>query len=249
MESIDKLVEQLASDDQIEVYRAKRELSDLLAQAGAPGQDAQRAEVAAALVTSLNATKKGKDRRGKEITVPKLSPAVRRQLARYLGLVAAEPEIPGIKTALQDLEVREAARWCLDRMTCAAATAALAEVAVDSVGNELRCGAIGALGRRQGQVALDALKTCVKDADADVRLAAAEALANHPDASLDALIAGAGSHGRARCRATKARIRLAETLARSGNKDGAKRVYQAVLAAQPAEAQKKAAKMGIEKLD
>ena len=152
-------------------------------------------------------------------------------------------EAPALKQSLADFESRELARFALDRMTCQAATDALAEAALEAVGAEFRVGVVNALGRRSGSGVVNALKKCATDADPHVRLAAAEALANHPDASADELLVAAGkqSGDRAALRMAKARIRLAEGLVRAGQQEAGKKIYQAVAQSDAEGPQKKAA--------
>lgn len=248
MLSVEQLSDQLASSDQAKVYRAKRALADLTAAAGAAGKDKERAELAASLAKIVAATKpKG----GKDKTpVPAYSARVRDEICRALAAVGGDMEAPALKQALADFESREMARFALDRMTCQAAADVLAEAALQSVGAEFRVGVVNALGRRSGSGVVDALKKCATDADPHVRLAAAEALANHADASADELLVAAGKHagGRAALRATKARIRLAETLVRAGQKDAGKKIYQAIAQSNARAPQKKAAQQALSQL-
>ncbi|HUY87451.1 MAG TPA: HEAT repeat domain-containing protein [Pirellulales bacterium] len=248
MESLEKLCEQLGSNDQVQVYHAKRALAQMTAAVGAPGKEAERAELAAALAKAEAATK-AKDDKDKT-PVPVYSARVRGELARAVSLVGGDMEVPALKQELADFDAREMARFALDRLTCQAATDALAETAVNAVGAEFRVGAINALGRRNGSGAVDALKKCAADADSHVRLAAAEALANHADAAADALLIEAGKqHGhRAALRISKARIRLAENLVRAGQKDAGKAIYQSVAQTAPREPQKKAAQQALAQL-
>lgn len=248
MESIEKLSEQLGSSDQVQVYRAKRALAQMTAVAGEPGKEAERAQLATALAKAEAATKPRGDK--DKTPVPVFSARVRGELARALSEVGGDMEVPTLKQELSDFDAREMARFALDRFTCEAAADALADAAVNAVGAEFRVGAINALGRRKGSGAVDALKKCAADADPQVRLAAAEALANHADASVDALLVEAGKQhaDRAALRISKARIRLAENLVRTGQKDAGKAIYQSVAQTAPREPQKKAAQRALEQL-
>jgi HEAT repeat protein len=174
----------------------------------------------------LAKAEEAKDAEGKAF---KYSSAVRGQVARALCEVGGDMEVPALKTALADFDAREMARWALNRMTCQAATDALIEAASKAVGTEFRVGAVNALATRSASAVLEALKQCAADADPEVRLAAAEALANHADASLDSIIAPVAAAGgpRAESRIARARIRLAAQLAKAGQKDAARGIYQA----------------------
>lgn len=243
MSTIQELAEALNSGDQPTVYRAKRALAEMTADAGAPGKAAQRAELAAGLAKAETA----KNEKGDS---PKHSAKARGELARALSEVAGDMEVPALNETLRDFDAREMARFALDRMTCQAATDALADAALNAVGVEFRIGAINALARRSGSQLVDVLKACAGDNDPEIRLAAAEALANHSDASADPLIAELGKHSgqRAQLRTTKARIRLAGKLAAAGQKDAAKNIYQAIAQSDAAPAQKKAAGRALAQL-
>ncbi|HEV7222101.1 MAG TPA: hypothetical protein VGN42_05325, partial [Pirellulales bacterium] len=148
MQSVEQLSEQLASGDQVKVYQAKRELAKMAAEAGAPGKQAARNALAAALAKAEAATK---PRDAKDQTpVPVYSARARGELARALSEVGGDMEAPALKQELGDFDAREMARFALDRMTCQAATDALAEAAKSAFGAEFRVGAINALGRRTG---------------------------------------------------------------------------------------------------
>jgi aminopeptidase N len=243
MASVEQLADQLNSGDQPTVYRAKRALSDMACAAGAPGKPGERAELAAALAKAENA----KNAKG---DAPKYSPKARAEIVRTLSLVAGDMEVAGLKETLGDFDAREMARFALDRMTCQAATDALADAALNAVGVEFRIGAINALGRRSGSQVVDVLKACAGDHDPEIRLAAAEALANHADATADPLIAALGKHGgqRSHLRASKARLRLAAKLAGAGEKEAAKNIYQSIAQSDAAAAQKKAAGIALAQL-
>lgn len=64
----------------------------------------------------------------------------RDELARTLSEVAGDMEVPALKEAINDFDAREMARFALDRMTCQAATDALADAALNAVGVEFRIG-------------------------------------------------------------------------------------------------------------
>jgi HEAT repeat protein len=254
---IAKLLADLGSDDSVKAYRADRALVELVHRAGGPKGQADRAAHAKALAAELVATRDaGKDRRGKPIREPKHSAKVRREICRHLSMVAGPAEVAALKQAAGDLDVRDMARWALERIDAAEATAALIELAATGVGDEFRIGAINALGRRGCGDAkvIETLRKCAGDEDFAVRMAACDALANHPAADSDATLLAAGKQGEgqaarhARRQIAKARIRLAETLARAGQKAAGKKIYQAVLADKIDEPQKKAAQIGLQHL-
>lgn len=254
MASLDELLTQLGSDDQSTAFAAKRQLGVLATTVGAPGQEAQRAELAQKLAQALTTPRKVKQADGTE-TDQALPLSARRKLLRVLALVAGESEVSAIASCLDEFELREEARWTLDRMVAPGATAALVEAARGGIGPEFRVGAINALGRREAEAGLEALKRATVDEDVEVRNAAAEALARFTDGTSDALLAAVLKFGsptpRTRTRVVRARVRLAERLAKVGQKDAAQVVYQAVIDQADGEAdapQVAAAMRGLEAL-
>lgn len=257
MESLEKLIEELGSHDQAAAYRARRSLTDLTNRAKGAERTRLAADLARALVavrkieTDESRERRKRKQRGEPQTEPKYSARARVELLRYLASVAGDAEIPALKKAAEDLELREMARWALDRMTCHGATELLIALAKNGLGPEFRIGALNSLGRRQGPGVAEALKECVGDDDDRIALTAVEALANFPDPSADAVIVGVlkrAAAGRRQNRLNRARVRLAETLTRHGQKEAGKKVYQAILASAAAPAQQRAAKLGLEKL-
>lgn len=242
IQQVDKIVEQLASGDQPAAYRARRALEQLTAAVGAPGAEG-RSEAAARLAEHLLATQEGNQN-------PRYTSEVRGVLARALGDIGGEAEVAPLKAALSDFDVRENARFALQRIPTDAATDALAEAALQAVGNEFRIGALAALATRSGSKAIDTLRTCAADEDRDVALTALEALANHADASNDALFSQAAETlgGRYRARLERARLRLAETLELAGQTDAARGIYQALVTGATDEAPRAAAQAALDRL-
>ncbi len=249
MDDVKNLVEQLGSADLIKSFQARRALELAIATAGAPGHDTDRAELSSRLVSELLAKSDSGDSQGQ----PRRMAEVRHQLARLVSTIAGPTEVPALAPALADFDVRESARFALDRMTDAAATKALADAAATSVGQEFRVGVMSALGRRDSPESTAALRAGAEDTDTEVRLAAAEALAHSGVAETDLIIAAAAkgpgsARSRAQKRVARARIRLAENVARNGNKDAARKIFQAVAADAADDAQKQAAERGLAQL-
>lgn len=244
MPTIEELAGELNSGHQAAVYRAQRALSEKAAAANAPGKAAERRDLAAALAKAVTAKNEKGD-------APKYNVKARTELSRTLSEVAGDLEVPALKEAVNDFDARETARFALDRMACPAATDALADAALHAVGSEFRIGAINALGRRSGSQIVDVLKACAGDSDPEIRLAAAEALANHADASSDQFLVEAAKHAgeRAQLRSAKARVRLAAKLSSAGQKDAAQKIFQSLAQSDiTPTAQKKAAGIGLAQL-
>lgn len=234
MANIATLAKNVDNADQIEAYRARLALSRLEIAAGAAGKAEDRQQLAAELAKiigdfkEVTDPKKPKDPPKK---VPVASIKVRNSLIRNLAGVATAAEVPTLVAALDDFDVREMARWALDRVTSQAAADALAAAATKSVGTEFRVGVVNSLGRKPtASNVVAALKDCCADAEPEVRLAAAEALANHVDPAHDEfLVLAAGKAtsvgSRAARRVARARLRLAAGLASAGQKDAARKIY------------------------
>ncbi|HEY2840554.1 MAG TPA: HEAT repeat domain-containing protein [Pirellulales bacterium] len=256
MDNVTQLCEQLGSDDQTKAFQARRGLWVLISAAGAPGKESDRTVLASALAGELVAKNEQKEedkKKKKEEKTPKLNAKARNQIALLLADIANDPEIPALIETLGDFDVRENARFALARIPSAAATAALAETAQKAVGVEYRVGVLGSLGRRSGSVATDALKQVADDTGVEVRLVAAESLAEQPDAAGDAIIAKIGkelgaTNPRAAKRTSIARLQLAQTLAKAGQKDAARGIYQSIASDGADDAQKNAAKSALTQL-
>lgn len=256
--NFDELLKQLGSSNQAKAFVALRKLTE--AALKARGED--RKQFAAKLAEALNARTPTKeeetkpDRKGrvrKKVTggEPIHGVKVRRELARLLATCGSEAQVDALKDCLGDLDLRDMARWTLDRIQAPSATDALIATIQDAIGPEFRTGIANALGYKSGGNAVQALKGLLADADQDVRGAAGDALAKHPDLSADAALMAAikasSGHGQGRVkqRLIKARVRHAETLARAGHKEAARAVYQSLAAEAPDEAVKRAAQIGL----
>jgi hypothetical protein len=249
MASVEHLAEQLASDDQVKVYQAKQELLLRTAEAGAPGKDSERSQMAAEMTKPLAAQKDEKDKKGKVSKVPEMNAQGRSLVCRYLARVGGQADVPALERAMQDFEVREMARWALARMTCQASTDALAKAAVNSIGDEFRVGAINSLAGRGGSNVREALVKCAESPSPHVRLAAIEALACDADAANDAVLAKAAhGGGRAGKRVARARLQLAENLVAAGQKQAGKQIYRQIADGKHDPAQQKAAQAAIKRL-
>jgi HEAT repeat protein len=253
MDTVAQICEQLGSPDQVKAFQARRALGLRVTAAGAPGKEAERTALAAELAACLVAKAETKDGKDKKDVPPRYADAARNEICRALADVGGDAEVPALVQTLADFQVREMARFALARIPTAAAAAALGDAAQKSVGVEFRVGVINALASRKDAAAASALKQAAADSSIEVRLAAAEALAQQPDAAGDALIVQAEKElgptsPRAAKRMNVARLRLAATLAKAGQKDAARGIYQGLVSDGADEAQKKAAKSALEQL-
>jgi len=247
MPDIKELVKKMGDSDPAVAHEAYRGLENVATRAGKRGNN-ERAQIAAAMTAELNARKApGKDKNGKKKPGGLVhSAAVRNKLVRLLSYIAGDAEVPVLAELTRDLDLREMARFTLERIPSEAATKALIK-ALDEVGPDFRVGVIGALAKRRSDGAPAALRKAAEDGEKPVRIAAVEALANFPDPSHDALIAKATRADCRQCRARahKARVRLAETLAKAGSKRAAKRIYNAIRQSDAGGPQKKAAELAL----
>ncbi len=248
MGSLEGIISKLDDADQAAAWQAWQSLLRIVTVL--PGADAaQQAQSAAMLAAELVETVPGgKDQEGKEKPpVPRYSIATREKLLRLLSFVCGPAEVPAIAGAMRDLRLREAARCALARDPSNEATAALIAALATQDGPEFRAALVAALAGRSPERIMPALKQAVQDEDMEVRLAAIEVLGSVPDPAADGLIDEACRCGcpQVRARAFSARLRLAEALAGAGNRDAARAIYKAVLAADPPRPQKQAAERGL----
>jgi HEAT repeat protein len=246
-----EMLKTLGSPDQATAYKAYQLLEMTALAYSAPDKQAPRQDMAAMLASELNATDPGgKDDKGKDKPpVQRYSMDVRRQIARLLGYVSGAAEVPALAAAMKELDLREEARCALDRNSSDEATDALL-AALNEMGPRFRVGVVNSLGNRKGDKAVKALQSLVNDEDREVRIAAADALAKIPDLTSDTVLV---TLSKQECRCTrqaahKARVRLAETLAKAGDKTAARKIFQSVRHSEADEPQKKAADIGLKAL-
>ena len=232
-------------------YQAYQALETAARQNTATDRAAQRGAMAAFLASELNATDPGgKTAEGKDKPPEaRYSKRVRNRVAQLLGIVGDAAEVPALATAMQELELRESARCALDRNRSEAATDALI-ASLAEIGPDFRVGVVGSLAKRAGEKVIRALQPLVDDEDTQVRLAALEAMAVLPEPQNEAAMLKLATSPCpcTRQAAAKARVRLAETLAKAGDKLSARRIWQAVRNSDADEPQKHAAERGLASL-
>jgi hypothetical protein len=246
MATISELTKDLCSGEQVKAYQARRELTKTAGEAGTDGE--KKSQLAKDLAAALAAITPAKDGRGEPTLESIRFVEGAADLCRALASVGGDMEVPAVEKCLANIDLREAARWCLARMNCQAATDALVKALSNTSGTEFRVGLVNALARKSGSQVVDTLKgVAAGDHEPEMRLAAAEALAEQPTAALDAAIAAVdpGASSRGKARVARARIRLGQSLVRSGDTAGAKTVFAAVAGAEVDEAQKKAAQAAL----
>lgn len=250
MATVTELAADLGSADQVKAYQAQQALAKLVGELGAAGKENERAAAAKDLAAALGNLKPAKDGRG-EPTLESMTTVVgATEICRALAFLAGETEVAVLKQCLKNIDLREAARWCLARMTCQGATDALVAALKDATGTEYRVGLVNALGRKSGSSVVEALKVATTANEPELRLAAAEALAEQNQADLDNVIAevDSGSLQRNEARIDRARIRLGNTLLRHGDKEGAKKIFTAIAGSSADEPQKRAAAAALQSI-
>ena len=238
-------IRQMEDTDQASSYFAYQKLQREVLHSSKPDDSEASAALATVLAEALVAVKTDEQEKPAP-PEPAFSSGTRSNLARLLGYIPADAVVPHLAKALDDLEVREMARFALESNPSETATQALIG-ALASAGPVFRAGVVNTLATRKGEQAAAALTKAARDLQFEVRIAAIEGLADYPEPSHDAIIAKSteAELPEERRRAHVARARLAETLRASGNNTAAERIYKAIEASQADEPQKKAARLGL----
>ncbi len=252
-------IDQMGDQNQVIAYFAYQSLLEKVLHTGAPDRAQEQALLAAALGQALVARAgQGRAQPSPFDNNPFLAAAasqtveyryaarVRVNLARLLGYLPHEAVVPFLARALEDLDARDMARCSLECHPSEKAAEALI-ASLDSAGAVFRVGVVNSLAKRKGEKVAAALRKAAEDSQPEVRMAALEALADLPDAAHDVPIErgtrSASEEERRRAHITRAR--LAETLRASGDRQGAARICQAILASDAPEPQKKAARLAL----
>ncbi|MBS0209902.1 MAG: hypothetical protein JSS27_13215 [Planctomycetes bacterium] len=243
---IGDLCKELASGDQLRMYHGRVKLTAKWTAAGAPGKENERTKLAKDLAACLPALQPEKDKRGEPTETSMKQVAACQELFRVLSLVGGAGEVGAVAACLKQIDLRETARYCLERLNCQEATDALVNALRTLSGNEFRCGLLNSLARKSGSNVNAALKECLGEKGTAVRLAAVEALANQPELENDAAIASVKLNGRGAARVIRARLRLGYTLLKADRKDQARKVFDAIGAGPCTEWQKKAVEVAMQ---
>jgi len=242
---LNELIKELSKPDGPENYKARVRLRNETARVGGKGQEAERAEFAAALAKA--ATDAQPKERRRIYDRPFANTPMRNDLLRSLCEIAGPAQVATLMKAIEDFEVRDFIRRAIECIPGDEATSALVQMAVKGEGTEFRLGAINALGKRKNGESLKALGACASDPDPRIRLAAADALSHAGDPSLDPVIAQSFDVQRGwapHANAARTRLRLAGNVAKSGNKPAADQIYNGVISSRPEQYQVQAAVNG-----
>lgn len=217
MADLDALLGDLATATGEAHWRARFAVREAVFAAGAPGAEPAPAEAGSALLAAIEAA-----------STPL---AVRLWLLGLVATLAADDiVVPRLATLLDNDVLQDAARLALERINNAPARRALARFLLTAARPEIRAAVAAALGQI-GDGEAKALLMALGDPQLEVRLAAAESLARFPYPELDRVLAHVATDDNesAEVRVQRARLRLAKTLARSGQGVMAYRVRRDVM--------------------
>lgn len=247
--SITELVEMLKADQET-AYKAYHALEAIVMTASAPGRKSElervAAELAATIPPQLNNINEVRGQRRDMYTDQNLVQACRCTL-RLMSYVAGPDQVPVLVQALDVHDVREMARYALDRRTGPETTEALIR-ALNTLGPRFRTGVVGALGRRgDSPEAMAAVQELADDDDSEVALAAIENLPNFACPTCDKALRDAMrcKCPRIRARAMAARVRLADKLMKNGHEADARRIFKDLAGGKPGCPQSRAAMMAL----
>jgi len=243
---LNELINGLGKPDGPENYKARMRLRNETARVGGKGQEPERAEFAAALAKSV-VESQPKERR-RIYDRPFANTPMRGELLRSLCEIAGPPEVSVLMKATEDFEVRDFIRRVIECVQGDEATGALAQMAVKGEGTEFRIGAINSLAKRKTAGSIEALKSIAADPDPRIRLAAAEAMSNIGDPSVQQTVAQSFDPNRGwapHANAARTQLRLASNVAKAGDKQAADQMYGSI-GAQAEPYQVRAAQLGVQ---
>ncbi len=210
-------LEELGSQDLNKQKASQLALQTMVYNASRPGAEAERVAICNELAGSL-----AKD----------LNPTAKVWIIRQLEFAGRAEAVPALTGALasQDAWIAETARRALQCNPSAEAGAALRLALEKATDAKWRVALINALGYRRDKTDTGVLIPLIKDGNEDVRMAAAQALADIGDkAALAAFKDMPAPSKEAVGRAVEAWLRLAERMADQGEKAAALEMYKPML--------------------
>ena len=169
---VSRWIPQLDDWDQSSAFFAYQSLEQEVFEASRPGNEEGMEALALALGEALSSD---------------LSSGAKRQVARLLAYIPTDATVSRLDAALDDLEVREMARWALETNPSHRATAALIR-AMGLPGNTFRVGVVNSLRQHKCVASTTALRKAANDPQLEVRTAALLALADTGDAKVDPVL-------------------------------------------------------------
>jgi HEAT repeat protein len=215
LKTLDQLLPRLGSTNFVDRNDAEQKLRDVCLQLGAPGAEAQRAEVARWIASRLG---------------PKTVKSARICLLNQLGFIGRGECVDAVAVLLQDedADIRELARRTLEGNPAPEANARLLTALSGPGDARWRAAIIQSLGVRADQASVAALAKCLSDPDSTVAAAAAHALGTiGGDQAIQALKAAMpGATPEMLAQIAAARLCCADKLLDEGKTDSAVAVYR-----------------------
>lgn len=205
---------------------AKKAVTAMAHHAARPGAEKERRAMAAALVAQAKSD---------------ANADVRSFAVEMLSFVGKGDVVPALAALLKEKDLREMARWALERIPGRRATEAIAK-AVASADVEFKVALIKTLGARGDVAAVPTVVAALKDASPDVVRTAVAALGNLPDARSETVLHGMKSRVP---QARDALLHLAETFHAKGDNRAAERIYRQIYDAATTEHEKCAGLRGL----
>jgi HEAT repeat protein len=205
---------------------AKKAVRAMAHHAARPSADKERAAVSAAFVAQVKS----------EATMDVRSFAV-----EMLSFVGRDDAVPTLAALLKEKDLREMARWSLERIPGRRATEAIAK-AVASADAEFKVALIKTLGARGDVAAVPTVVAALNDSSPEVVRAAVAALGNLPDARSETVLHGMKSSVP---QARDALLHLAETFHAKGDHRAAERIYRQIYESATTEHEKCAGLRGL----
>ncbi len=177
------------------------------------GDAAKRKEIEEALLGVLNsdATRNGKD-----------------YVCRKLKIIGTDASVSTLASMLGDKDHSHMARYALQSIPTEAASTALVD-SLDSVSGELKAGVLGTIGARGDNSAVTAIAKLIGDNDRVVATAAANALGAIRSADAAKALVKSKPADDVTGAVTNATLSCAEGMLASGDKSGAKAIYQKLM--------------------
>ncbi len=206
---------------------AKKAVTAIAHHAARPGAEKERRAVSAALVAQVKSD---------------ANVDVRSFAVETLSFVGRDDAVPALAALLkEEKDLREMARWSLERIPGRRATEAIAR-AVASADAEFKVALIKTLGARGDVAAVPTVTAALRDSSPDVVRTAVAALGNLPDARSETALHGMKSSVP---QARDALLHLAETFHAKGDNRAAERIYRQIYESATTEHEKCAGLRGL----
>jgi HEAT repeat protein len=228
------LGERMDAADRSLTQDLKRAMERIVHNVGRPGADDARKAVAGEL---------------SKLIAPERSNKVKTEVLDLLGFIADDSNLPAMGALLDNQEVREEACRAIQRVPGRAATELL-EKKLDSAPADFQPRLLAALGQRQDPSVGPALEAFLTKASGELKLQALVALSKSgapPPSGMRRILEAVKDLGDQDLRANL-RLRFADNLAKKGDIEHARRLYENLSKGEVSEQIQLAAKAGLEQL-